>query len=177
MNQYRREKAERHALFSVAASSSVVIPRSLSSSAHMQHNSTSIQVITAHANHTQSPKSPRFSVGDVQQLESIPLPPELVSCIEVPLTFISRDRLVFLDHNSWLCSWCLPLPSKIAARRPSGCSGTLDGGTAEIKRHYFFPSDWISPQSIWLCTVMVDGTTLCPRKGDVALVRYVELRN
>ena len=123
-----------------------------------------------------TPASLSQSSGDLEQLESVPLPPELVSCIETPLSFLSRDRLVFLDRDFWLCSWRLPLSSKTTTRRPSG-SGALDGGTAEIKRHYFFPSDWIRPASMALCTVMADGTVLCPRKGDVAVVKCAALKS
>lgn len=113
---------------------------------------------------------------DLQELEPIPLPPELASHIEIPLAFLSRHRLVFLDQNFWLCSWRLPLPSNTTTRKPSA-TGTLDGGTMEIKQHYFFPSDWISPDSVALCTVMADGTVLCPRNGDVAVVKCSTLRN
>lgn len=111
-----------------------------------------------------------------QELRPISLAPELTSQIEIPLAFLSRDRLVFLDQNFWLCSWRLPLPSNTSTRRPSA-SGTLDGSTTEIKRHYFFPSDWISPDSVALCTVMADGTVLCPRNGDVAAVKCSTLRS
>lgn len=118
------------------------------------------------------------SPGDdeLQELQPLPLPSELKSQIEIPLAFLSRDRLVFLDQNFWLCSWRLPLSSSTMARRPSA-TGTLDGSTMEIKRHYFFPSDWISPDSVALCTVMADGTVLCPRNGDVAVVKCSTLRN
>ena len=114
-----------------------------------------------------------------QELHPIPLPSELTSQIEIPLTFLSRDRLVFLDQNFWIRSWRLPLPassSTSTTRRPSG-AGVLDGSTTEIKSHYFFPSDWISPDSVTLCTVMTDGTVLCPRNGAVAAVKCSTLRN
>ena len=116
------------------------------------------------------------SSSNVSELQPISLPPELVSCVEIPLAFLSRDRLVFLDQNFWLCSWRLPLHSNPRTRRPSA-SGMLDGGTLEIKQHYFFPSDWMSPDSVALCTVMADGTVLCPRNREVAVVRCAALRN
>ena len=106
----------------------------------------------------------------------VPLPPELTSQIEVPMAILSPDRLVFLDHNFWLCSWRLPLrQAKSFSRRPSA-GGTMSGGTMDIKRHYVLPGDWISPDSIALCTVMGDGTLLCPRNGDVAVVRCATVR-
>ena len=116
------------------------------------------------------------SSSNLSELQPISLPLELVSCIEIPLAFLSRDRLVFLDQNFWLCSWRLPLHSNPGTRRPSA-TGTLDGGTLEIKQHCFFPSDWISPDSVALCTVMADGTVLCPRNREVAVVRCAALRN
>ena len=158
-------------LFEVAAIPITAVPDSPTPRAHRPPQSPG-----GLASSPQSRKSSTSSVGDLRWLASVPLPSELVTCIETPLAFLSRDRLVFLDRNFWLCSWRLPLPSKSANRRPSG-SGTLDGGTAEIKRHYFFPGDWISPASVALCSVMADGTVLCPRKGDVAVVKYAALRN
>ena len=162
-------------LFDVATIPHATILEPSSHNEREQPRSPKGLAVGPHIDAIQSPKSPTTSVGDLERLECIPLPPQLVSCIEIPLTFLSRDRLVFLDHNFWLCSWRLPLPSKTTPRRPSG-GGTLDGGTAEIKRHYFFPSDWISLASVALCTVMADGTVLCPRKGDVVVVKCAALR-
>lgn len=156
-------------LFDISTIPVAAITNSPSDSEHTQPQSSNIQTSSPHVGSSQSLNSPTVSAEDFEQLEPIPLPPELVSCVEIPLAFLSRDRLVCLDHNYWLCSWRLPLPSKIATRRPSG-TGTLDGGTAEIERHYFFPGDWISSESVALCTIMADGTVLCPRKGDVAVV-------
>ena len=50
-------------------------------------------------------------------------------------------------------------------------------GTGEIKQHRFFPCDWMSPDSVRLCTVMADGTVLCLRNREVAVVRCAALRN
>ena len=170
------QKQKNTLLFDVATIPIATIRNFSSPSQPNPFQSAEILVSSSHTGSTQTSKSPTFSVADIGQLESIPLPPELVSCIDNPLAFLSRDRLVFLDHNVWLCSWRLPLPSKATTRRPSG-SGTLDGGTAEIKRHYFFPGDWISSASVALCTIMADGTVLCPRKGDVAVVKCAALKN
>ena len=170
------QKQKETLLFDVAMIPIAAFPDPPSHNAHKQPQSPKSPASNHCLGSDQAPKSPTPSVSDLERLESFPLPSELVSCIETPLAFLSRDRLVFLDHNFWLCSWRLPLPYKTTTLRPSG-SGTLDGGTAEIKRHYFFPSEWISPDSIALCTVMIDGTVLCPRKGDVAVVKCAALRN
>ena len=115
--------------------------------------------------------------NEIQEIKPIYLPSELASEVEVPLAFLSRNRLAFLDRNFWLCSWRLPIPSSDNAPRKSIIGGTLDGGTMEIKRHYFLPTDWISPDSVAISTMMADGTLLCPRNGNVAAVQCSTLRN
>lgn len=128
---------------------------------------------------------------DAKQLAPLTLPPDLLSQVETPLSFLSRDRLVFLDSDFWVCSWRLPLASAststrsasipnttasaAAPRRPS-VPGSLDGGTAEIKRHFFLPGDWISPDTVALCTVMANGAVACPRGGRVAVVGCTGLK-
>lgn len=101
-------------------------------------------------------------------LDPLALPSNLASRIEIPLAFMSRDRLVFLDRNFWLCSWRLPLPSNTAFRRPSGLTGA---NIFEITEHYFLPGDWVSPNYVSLCRVMAGGIVLCPRNGEVAVVK------
>ncbi|KAI9840612.1 MAG: hypothetical protein M1837_001508 [Sclerophora amabilis] len=109
-----------------------------------------------------------------EQLHAIPLPSNIASRIEIPLCFLAHDRLVFLDQNFWLCSWRLSIPTIPSTRRPSSGS-ILDDGGPEIKQHYFLPGDWISPDCVALCTVMADGTLLCPRNGEVAAVKCSSL--
>ena len=113
---------------------------------------------------------------ECQELYPVSLSSELTSQIKIPLSFLSRDRLVFLDQNHWLCSWRLPVPSNNTPRMPN-VTDVLEKGTREIKQHYFFPSDWISPDSVTLCTVMMDGTVLYPRNGKVAVVKCSTLRD
>ncbi|KAL9039347.1 MAG: hypothetical protein Q9180_002583, partial [Flavoplaca navasiana] len=133
-----------------------------------------------------------------RMIDCITLPEHLACDIEVPLAFLSRDRLVFLDRNFWVCSWRLPLPSNILARSTSetavttgggsNMSATLagrrasettlsGGGSTNIRRHFFLPGDWISPDCVTLCTVASDGTVLCPRNGEVAVIKCATLRN
>lgn len=169
------QKQKAMLLFDVALIPIAASPDPPSHSAHRQSWEPKSAVSSPRLGSSQSLKSSTSSMGNLERIQSFPLPSELVFCIGTPLAFLSRDRLVFLDHNFWLCSWRLPLPYKSTSRRPSG-SGTLDGRTTEIKRHYFFPGDWISPNSVALCTVMIDGTVLCPRKGEVAVVKCAALR-
>ncbi|KAL8818633.1 MAG: hypothetical protein Q9223_002770 [Gallowayella weberi] len=64
-----------------------------------------------------------------------------------------QDQVVFLDHQFWLCTWAIePVYSK-------------------HKRHFFLPKDWLSPTALRLMTLSPQGTLLCPRNGEVAIVR------
>lgn len=46
---------------------------------------------------------------------------------------------------------------------------TVEGASM---RHYCLPGDWVSPDSIGLIRTSYDGTLLCPRNGDVAVIRF-----
>lgn len=65
-----------------------------------------------------------------------------------------RDKIVFLDHQNWLCSCEVSWPIEA------------------IKRHYVIPRDWLNSSTLQLVTLNKHGTLLCPRNGEVALVRY-----
>ena len=90
-----------------------------------------------------------------EPLEAIPIPVEIAVSIERPLDVLGNDRLVFLDDSFWVCSWRLRHP----------------GGSSALLRHFFLPRDWVNAESLDLCRVMADGTFLCPRKGEVAIIR------
>ena len=140
------------------------------------------------------------STDQHQELSYTTLPENLACEIEIPLACLSRDRLVFLDRHFWVCSWRLPLPSNVLTRRTSETTVTVGGGggsnvpsvstgrrtsetaysgigTAEIRRHYFLPGDWISPDCVALCAVTTEGTVLCPRNGEVAVIKCATLRS
>jgi WD40 repeat protein len=64
-----------------------------------------------------------------------------------------QDRIVFMDHQFWLCTWAVePVYSK-------------------HKRHFFLSKDWLSPTALTLIALNKLGTLLCPRNGEVAIVR------
>ncbi|KAL8646882.1 MAG: hypothetical protein Q9210_005880 [Variospora velana] len=64
-----------------------------------------------------------------------------------------HDQVVFVDHQFWLCTWAMePVYSK-------------------HKRHFFLPKDWLSPTALRLISLNAQGTLLCPRNGEVAIVR------
>ena len=64
-----------------------------------------------------------------------------------------QDQVVFIDHQFWLCTWGLePVYSK-------------------HKRHFFLPKDWLSPTALRLIVLNAQGTLMCPRNGEVAIVQ------
>ena len=113
-----------------------------------------------------------------------PLPPDLLSQMEIPLGFIATDTiqaarrkssvqsasggisaelpqmaggdsvLAFLSHDFWVCSYAF------SETRPS-----------RVKRHHFLPRDWLDMDMLELAVMRSDGTLLCPKNGEVAIVR------
>jgi hypothetical protein len=67
---------------------------------------------------------------------------------------VTQGHLVFLDHQYWVCTW------------------DLEGGdNGEYMKHFFLPKDWLSPGARRLITLNRYGTLLCPKNGEVAIVR------
>jgi len=67
-----------------------------------------------------------------------------------------RDRAVFLSHSNWICT----------------CNIGWDMGV--IKRHFFLPRGWVKDTALQLLLLSKNGTLLCARKGEVAIVRYLK---
>jgi WD40 repeat protein len=65
----------------------------------------------------------------------------------------SEHVLAFLDHEYWVCTYAL-----------------ADGRQGRVKRHHFLPRDWINMDWLELAVMRPDGTLLCPRNGEVAVV-------
>ena len=65
-----------------------------------------------------------------------------------------QDRIVFLDHDYWLCTW------------------RIDAGLADVKRHFFLPKDWLNHNTLHMATLNAHGTFFCPKHGYVAIVRH-----
>ena len=65
-----------------------------------------------------------------------------------------QDRIVFLDHDYWLCTW------------------RIDAGVNDIKKHFFLPKDWGSPSTLEMAALNNQGTFFCPKRGNVAIVRH-----
>lgn len=100
------------------------------------------------------------------------LPVDIASRIREPLAFLSHRRLVFLDVDRWICTWRLP---SSVPRRPQGGTGS-ESGSGGIEQYYFLPGDWVTANEAHLCTIMPDGTLLCPQNGEVATVQCAKLR-
>ena len=64
-----------------------------------------------------------------------------------------QNRIVFLDHDYWLCTW------------------RIDAGLNDVKRHFFLPKDWLSLGTLRMAALNAQGTFFCPKHGDVAIVR------
>lgn len=100
----------------------------------------------------------------------VPIPNSIAATIEKPLDILGEDLLVYLDKSFWVCSY------RINNKNNDSSVGTehqreYHEDATKIRRHFFLPRDWVDAESLKLCRVMADGTFLCPRKGEVAVVR------
>lgn len=124
------------------------------------------------------------------------LPRNISSQIAHPLSFLSRDNLIFLSKNFSVCSWRLPFRSGLApsplptARSTSAATARsnatdhhhhnnndTDNNTKDdVKPLFWLPGDWISRDCLALCTIWgMERSFLCPRNGEVAVVRSAAL--
>jgi WD40 repeat protein len=63
------------------------------------------------------------------------------------------DGIAFLDDDFQFCTWRIGAPPESA------------------KWHFFVPRDWLSPLSLQLAKINSQGAFLCPKNGEVAIVR------
>ena len=64
-----------------------------------------------------------------------------------------RNELVFFNHQHWLCTWDVETEVK------------------DYRRHFPLPNDWINPETLILTVLNEHGTLLCPRNGEVAVIK------
>ncbi len=69
------------------------------------------------------------------------------------LTTGNEHVLAFLDHEYWVCTYVL-----------------ADGRPGRVRRHFFLPRDWVNMDWLELAVMRPDGSLLCPRNGEVAIV-------
>lgn len=118
-------------------------------------------------------------------LKTIPafgLPPSISALVERPLTILGSDQFIFIDKSFWICTWRFDLQRLVGKGAGQAAheaevvkSPRIEDSDAlsklGITRHFFLPRDWVNTNSLALCTVLSDGTFLCPRKGEVAVIR------
>lgn len=116
-----------------------------------------------------------------------PLSPELSSRIAMTLSFLSRNRLVFLSKDFAICAVQLPwAASPLSPRSLPRVSGAVTTSTKtapsrqtarnniEDKTQELFalPGDWISRNCLLVCSIWgVERSLLCPRNGEAAMIR------
>ncbi|CAG8973756.1 hypothetical protein HYALB_00007706 [Hymenoscyphus albidus] len=101
------------------------------------------------------------------------LPKRISSQISVTLSFTSSDRLVFLSEDSSTCS--LKLPGQFLTKPNVEPKNKVV--EEEIKTLFSLPGDWISRVNLELCCILyMERSLLCPRNGEVAIVRCAALR-
>ena len=126
------------------------------------------------------------------------LPRNLSSQIALALSFLSHDNLIFLSRTHSICSWRLPgrLGLSLSSPPPASHSTNIatattssttlidhhhDNNTNDIaedtaERLFSLPGDWISRDCLALCSIWgVERSLLCPRNGEVAVVRCAAL--
>jgi hypothetical protein len=115
------------------------------------------------------------------------LPSTLSDQIAIPLSFLSRDRLVFLSKSFSIYIWQItPGADSFTSPAPSSWSGSpgrrSDTNMPDIisknmmKELFSLPGDWISRDCLVLCNVWgVERSFLCPRNGEIAVVKCAAL--
>lgn len=121
------------------------------------------------------------------------LPHELSSEITLALSFLPDNRLVVLSRRFSICSWQLSFdsggPLTVNSEAGSGSktatktipstvqhaqTNTVAAGNAT--NLFSLPGDWISRECLALCSIWaVERSLLCPRNGEVAVVRCAAL--
>ena len=110
------------------------------------------------------------------------IPSDLSSEIAISLHLLPNDRLVFLSRSYEICTWKLAaILGHIVSPpiiRPEG-SSTLPAKWAadkHMKSLFPLPGDWISRDCLLLCNIWgIEKSLLCPRNGEVAVVRCAAL--
>lgn len=98
----------------------------------------------------------RMLVSAKNTVSFLEAPQHVLDCINIPLGILPGFRLVFLEADLWLC--------------------TLDLNTVDqkdsITRRFFVPRDWATTACFELSCLLQNGTFVCPREADVAIINY-----
>jgi hypothetical protein len=132
--------------------------------------------------------------GEPMVITSATPPWQVTSQISLALSFLTNDRLIFLSRDFSICSWRIPSEADLSLSSTSPPKVRLnDIGSAtsgeigfkrrhiqdvassprtSIKEIFALPGDWISREYLALCSVWAkERSFLCPRNGEVAVVR------
>lgn len=117
------------------------------------------------------------------EVTAMALPPELQTNLAIPLGFLTADALLGTRRKSSLQQTIISLPPVTASSRSAEhvlafldhsfwvCTYMLsETRLGRVKRHFFLPRDWQNLDWLELAVMRPDGTLLCPRNGEVALV-------
>ncbi|KAH8167533.1 hypothetical protein CIB48_g731 [Xylaria polymorpha] len=96
----------------------------------------------------------RSSSSQETTIRAVEIPSVIADHVDRPLSILEDGRLVFLDADLWVCTArLLPKPQ------------------SRLKRHFFLPRDWLTSAGLLLCRIQADGTLLCPKRGEMAVVK------
>lgn len=97
--------------------------------------------------------------------------PELASLVQ-RLLGCYKEKIVFLDRLGWVCTWevlgSVSTTQSMSARSPQ----PLGDAVGHVKPHFFLPRDWLGVDALPLIAISPHGTLLCPKNGEVAIVKY-----
>ena len=97
------------------------------------------------------------------------LPSHVSSQISLALSFLSGDKLIFLSKTFSICSYRLSF-------YPTSSISSKHTAEGETKPLFWLPGDWISRDCLALCCIWnKERSLLCPRNGEVAVVRCAAL--
>ena len=85
------------------------------------------------------------------------IPPDVSRHVYLPLGVLPGSKLVFLDHDLWLCVYRL--------------AGIMSPIAESYQRYYFVPRDWVGSYSLDTCVLTKDGTLFWARDGRVVQIR------
>jgi hypothetical protein len=98
--------------------------------------------------------TPAHDAVEVPVIDLVMIPERIANFIARTLGVLN-NKVAFIDHSLWVCTWCFQ-----NSKEETG-----------IRRHFFLPRDWVNVDGLKLCQLLADGTLLCPRLGEVAVIR------
>lgn len=144
-----------------------------------------IETSAISTNHSGTPQA--VTNAPLSGIQATPIPPEITSQVAAPLGFLMRDRLVFLAKDFSVCvarlSWKPPpapgqqlLSPGPTARPTHRRSSSAVMNPKVVEELFALPGDWVGRDCLTLCCFMrMQKSLLCPRNGEVAVVKAASL--